>query len=118
MSATADETLIEIPLKIPEEKKISWEKQQQVIDELRTIRINIYIYISKTEYEKIINLLHRATIQPSKFRIINWVEVINDAHGTYSTHSQIKSNLNDNANFKSVWLQWCVYTCDKNYDNY
>ena len=45
MSATAGETLIEIPLKIPEEKKISWEKQQQVIDELRTIRINIYIYI-------------------------------------------------------------------------
>ena len=44
MSATADETLIEIPLKIPEEKKISWEKQQQVIDELRTIRIKIYIY--------------------------------------------------------------------------
>ena len=47
MSATAGETLIEIPLKIPEEKKISWEKQQQVIDELRTIRIKIYIYIYK-----------------------------------------------------------------------
>ena len=43
------------------------------------------------EYQKIINLLDNTPSQPTKFRTKNWVEINDDAHGTYSNNSQIKS---------------------------
>ena len=42
------------------------------------------------EYQKIINLLDNTSNQPTKFRTKNWVEINDDAHGTYNTSSQIK----------------------------
>ena len=42
------------------------------------------------EYQKIINLLDNTPIQPTKFRTKNWVEINNDAGGTYNTNSEIK----------------------------
>ena len=41
------------------------------------------------EYQKI-NLLDNKLNQTSKFRIKNWVEINDDARGTYNTNSQIK----------------------------
>ena len=42
------------------------------------------------EYQKIINLLDNILNQPSKFKTKNWVEINYNAHGIYSTHSQLK----------------------------
>ena len=36
------------------------------------------------EYQKITNLLDNMNNQPSKFRTKNWVEVNDDARGTYT----------------------------------
>ena len=41
------------------------------------------------EYQKIANLIHDASNQPSKFRTKNWVER-NDESGPYNADSQIK----------------------------
>ena len=43
------------------------------------------------EYQKIMNLLDNTPSQPTKFRTKNWVEINDDAHGTYNNNSQIKS---------------------------
>ena len=37
------------------------------------------------EYQKIINLLVNTPNQPTKFRTKNWVEINDDARGTYNT---------------------------------
>ena len=42
------------------------------------------------EYQKIMNLLDNTPNQPSKFRTKNWVEISDDAYGTYKTNVQIK----------------------------
>ena len=42
------------------------------------------------EYQKIIIFLGNTPNQPSKFRTKNWVEINDDASGTYNTYSQIK----------------------------
>ena len=42
------------------------------------------------EYEKIINLLDNTPNQLSKFMTKNWVEINDDARGTYNKNSQIK----------------------------
>ena len=42
------------------------------------------------EYQKIANLIDGATIQPSKFRTKNWVEINDESRGTYNVNSQIK----------------------------
>ena len=42
------------------------------------------------EYQKIANLLDNASNQPSKFRTKNWVEINDEARGTYSPNKQIK----------------------------
>ena len=49
------------------------------------------------EYQKIANLLRDESIQPSKFRKRNWVEINDEARGTYSPNKQIK--------FKTVMLR-------------
>ena len=36
------------------------------------------------EYQKIVNLLDNASNQPSTFRTKNWVEINDEARGTYS----------------------------------
>ena len=42
------------------------------------------------EYQKIANLLDDESNQPSKFRIRNWVEINDEARGTYSLNKQVK----------------------------
>ena len=42
------------------------------------------------EYQKIANLLNDKTNQPYKLRTKNWVEMNDDARGTYSPNKQIK----------------------------
>ena len=42
------------------------------------------------EYQKNINFLDSASNQPSKCRTKNWVEINDDAHGTYNKNPQIK----------------------------
>ena len=42
------------------------------------------------EYQKIIHLLNNIPNQPSKFRTKNWVEINDDARGTYNKNNQIK----------------------------
>ena len=41
-------------------------------------------------YQKIINLLHDTTNQPSKSRTTNWVEINDESRGTCSVNSDIK----------------------------
>ena len=45
------------------------------------------------EYQKIINLLDYEVTQLSKFRIKNWVEIIDEPHGTNNSNSQFKFRL-------------------------
>ena len=45
------------------------------------------------KYQKIINLLDNSSNQPSKFRTKNWVEINDDARGTYNTSGQIKFKI-------------------------
>ena len=42
------------------------------------------------EYQKIINFLDNTPNQPTKFRTKYWVEISDDARGTYNKDSQIK----------------------------
>ena len=42
------------------------------------------------EYRKISNLINDALNQPSRFRRRNWVEINDEARGTYSPNKQIK----------------------------
>ena len=42
------------------------------------------------EYQKLANLLNDKSNQPSKFRTRNWVEINDEARGTYSPNKQIK----------------------------
>ena len=56
------------------------------------------------EYQKISNLLNDASNQPSKFRTRNWVEINDEARGTYSPNKQIK--------FKTAMLRSSL--CDYN----
>ena len=42
------------------------------------------------EYQKMINLLDNTPNQPSKFITKDWVEINDNASGTYNKNSQIK----------------------------
>ena len=42
------------------------------------------------KYQKIANLLNDESSKPSKFRTRNWVEINDEARGTYSSNKQIK----------------------------
>ena len=42
------------------------------------------------EYQKIANLLNNKSNTPSKFKTRNWVEINDEARGTYSLNRQIK----------------------------
>ena len=42
------------------------------------------------EYQKIANLLNDESNKPSKFKTRNWVEINDEARGTYSPNKQIK----------------------------
>ena len=70
--------------KIPKEIRIQPEKKQQIIDGLR-----LKYYITRMEYQKIINLLDNETTQQSKLSSKNWVELKDDSRGTYDTGNQI-----------------------------
>ena len=45
------------------------------------------------QYQKVISLLDNTPEQPSKFGTKNWVEIKNDAHGTYNKNNQIKFKI-------------------------
>ena len=55
------------------------------------------------EYQKIANLLHSVSDQPSKFRTRNWVEINDESRGTYTSNdiklktTMLRSNLCDYA---------------------
>ena len=42
------------------------------------------------EYQKITNLLNDGSSKPSKFRTKNWVEINDEARGTYSPNKQVR----------------------------
>ena len=42
------------------------------------------------EYQKLINFFDNTPNQPTKYRTKNWVEITDDARGTYDINSQIK----------------------------
>ena len=42
------------------------------------------------EYQKIINFLDNTLNQPTKFKTKTWVEINDDARGTWNINSQIK----------------------------
>ena len=42
------------------------------------------------EYQKITNLVHNASNQPSKFRTKNWVEINDESRGASPANKQIK----------------------------
>ena len=42
------------------------------------------------EYQKIAHLLNDGSSKPSKFKTRNWVEINDEARGTYSPNKQIK----------------------------
>ena len=42
------------------------------------------------EYQKIVNLIHDASIQTSKFKTKNRIEINDESRGTYNVNSQIK----------------------------
>ena len=42
------------------------------------------------EYQKIANLIDNTSIQPSKFKTRNWVEINDESRGAYNVNSQIK----------------------------
>ena len=42
------------------------------------------------EYQKIANLLKNESNKPSKFRMINWIEINDESRGTYPVDKQIK----------------------------
>ena len=46
-------------------------------------------YTNRMENKKIANILHNASIQPSKFETKNWFEKRDVARGTYNVYSQI-----------------------------
>ena len=45
------------------------------------------------EYQKITNLLNDESNKPSKFKTRNWVEINDEARGTYSPNKQIKFKI-------------------------
>ena len=54
------------------------------------------------EYQKIANLLNHESNKPSKLKTRNWVEINDEARGTYSPNEQIK--------FKTSMLRFSL--CD------
>ena len=42
------------------------------------------------EYQKIINFLHNAPNQPTKFRIKKWIEINNESQGMYNKYNQLR----------------------------
>ena len=59
------------------------------------------------EYQKIPNLLDDESNQPSKFRTRNWVEINDEARGTYSPNKQVK--------FKTLMLRSSLCDCSDAY---
>ena len=67
------------------------------------LKIVIALQCIKREYQKIANLLHNASNQPSKFRTRNWLEINDESRGTYTGNeikfktTMLRSNLCDYA---------------------
>ena len=70
---------------IRNDRYISPEETQKIIDNLRSINFSI-----KKEYQKIIKLLDNTPNQPSKFKIKNLVETNDESRGTYDIGNQIR----------------------------
>ena len=54
------------------------------------IRALLSLTLIIIEYQKVANLLNEESSKPSKFRTRNWVEINDEARGTYSPNKQIK----------------------------
>ena len=67
------------------------------------LKIVIALQCIKREYQKIANLLHNASNQPSKFRTRNWLEINDESRGIYT---------GNNIKFKTTMLRsnLCDYT--------
>ena len=63
------------------------------------------------EYQKIANLLNDESNKPSKFRTRNWIEINDEARGTYSHNKQI-----DNAEYIDIVMP--MYNLIEYSDNY
>ena len=75
-------------------KKVSWNSQQnnwETVTNEHDKEILKEKYVSPEERQEIIDeLWYNAPNQPTKFSTKNWVEINDDACGTYNTNSQIK----------------------------
>ena len=87
------------PTSIPQEIYITQKSYRKFL--MNLMNFYNYKYRERMEYQKIINLLGNTNNQSSKFRVKNWVELNDDAHGTYNTNSQIK--------FKTTMLKSSIY---------
>ena len=70
------------------------------------------------EYQKIINLLDNASIQPSKFKTKIWVEINDESRGTYNTNSQIEFNTTMLKSSLCDYSDAYIYTCYRNYNTH
>ena len=61
------------------------EKRQQIIEELR-----LTLYISRMEYQIIVNLLDNTSDQPSKFRTKNWIGINDESRQWYNVDSETR----------------------------
>ena len=59
------------------------------------------------EYQKIANLLNDRSSKPSKFKTRNWLEINDEARGTYSPNKQVK--------FKTSMLRSSLCDCSDAY---
>ena len=56
------------------------------------------------EYQKIANLLNDESNKPSKFKTRNWVEINDEARGTYSLNKQIRSKTSILCNYGDAYI--------------
>ena len=107
-----DETEEDVEINTHKKRYILTEGRLQIIDELRLVSKNyrwmdvnkiVALQCIKMEYQKITNLLDNTSNQPSKFKTWNWVEINDDARGTYTGKElkfktrMLRSNLCDYA---------------------
>ena len=59
------------------------------------------------EYQKTANMWDSASIQPSKFRTRNWVEINDESRGTYTKTTMQRSNLCNYAD-AYILVKWTI----------
>ena len=64
------------------------------------------------EYQTIIALLDNTLNQPTKFKTRNWVEINDEARGTYNTASQVKFKTSMLKSSLCDYSNEYIYTCE------